>query len=107
GEHPARSEPDEQARGARDAGRDVHGAIDRVLPRPRAAELAGGDREVGAAALRAAPSLDARPRADPDARDGPLVQEGGDGEAGARVAAGATPGDGDVYCHDPFSLWRS
>src|SRR5438093_1593601 len=89
-------------RGARDARGDAHGEVDDVLPRPVAAELAGRDREVGDGALGRAPGLDARPRADPGARDRALAQDGGDGEAGARVAAGPTPGDHDLTQHDSF-----
>ena len=102
GEHDARPEPSEEPPGARDAGGNADGEVDDVLPCPVAAELSGRDREVGDVALGRAPGLDAGPRADPGAPDRALAQEGGDGEAGARVATGPAPRDDDLNHHASF-----
>ena len=95
GEHDARTEPAQQRMRAQHAGRHVDGEIGDVAPRPVAAQLAGGDRVVGDA-CSAARRASTPSRLPIHAwRTPALAQESGDGEAGARVAAGAAARDHD------------
>src|SRR5439155_9656270 len=88
-EHDARPESSEEAPRDEDPGRDVEREVRHVLPRPVATQLAGRDRVIRDR-LRGRPArFDAITTADPCARDVALSQDGGDGEAWTRVAAGA------------------
>ena len=98
GEEQRGPEPAQHLPRARDARGNAHAEVREVLPVPVAAELAGGDGVKRPSRLGNPLRLDPRAAADPvHVGFAALAERRRDGEAGARVSAGAASRDDDSH----------